>query len=120
MARHSYTNEDGSVRAEVLAEQAAARAASAAAHGVDERQVEALLAAVQDDGYVIIPDLISRAVIDEIRTESEGMGNAVVEDEIRTESEGIGNAVVEDEIRTESEEIRDRLSRRYSSFLKRM
>jgi hypothetical protein len=71
MTRRAYTNEDGSIRAEILAERDAELAAAAEAHGVDERQVESMLAAVREDGYVIIPNLISQAVIDEIRAESE-------------------------------------------------
>jgi ectoine hydroxylase-related dioxygenase (phytanoyl-CoA dioxygenase family) len=71
MAERSYINEDGSVRAEILAEREAALAASARAHGVDEGQVESLLAAVQEDGFVIIPDMISQDVIDRIRSEAE-------------------------------------------------
>ncbi len=71
MTQRAYTNEDGTVRAEIVEEQEAALAASARVHGVDGQQVEALLAAVQEAGYVVIPDLISTDVIDAIRSESE-------------------------------------------------
>ncbi len=71
MTQRAYTNEDGTVRAEIAAQQEAALAASARIHGVDEQQVEALLATVQETGYVIIPDMISTDVIDAIRSESE-------------------------------------------------
>ncbi len=70
MTKRAYTNPDGTVRAEVLAEREAALAASAQLHGVDERKVDSLLAAVREDGYVIIPDLISDDVIATIRAES--------------------------------------------------
>ena len=71
MTRRTYTNADGSTRAEVLAEQQGARAASARVHGVDAGRVLALLSEVQENGYVILPDMISSAVIDDIRAESE-------------------------------------------------
>ena len=84
MKRRAYINEDGSVKAEILAEQDAALAASARARGVDEQRVESLLAEVQENGYVILPDMISRAVMDDIRAESEPF----LEHEGRTEFEG--------------------------------
>lgn len=71
MRQRAYIQKDGTIRPEILAEQRAARAASAEAHGVDEAQVEALLSVVQEDGYVILPDLISRDVIAAIRSETE-------------------------------------------------
>ncbi len=71
MSQRAYTNEDGTVRAEVLAEQEATLAASARAHGVDEHYLESLLATVQEDGYVILPNLISKETIDTIRSEAE-------------------------------------------------
>ena len=70
MARREYINEDGSIRADVVAEREAALAASAAAHGIDAAQVESLLASVEEQGYVILPDLISPDTIEAIRSES--------------------------------------------------
>jgi len=84
MIERAYINEDGTVRAEVLADQEAARVAAAEARGVDPRQVDALLAAVDEDGYVIVPDLISHEVIQEIRRAAEPF----LEYEGRNEFEG--------------------------------
>ena len=70
MKRRAYINDDGTVRAEILAEQEASLADSARRHGVDPERVESLLAAVQEDGYVIVPDLISQELIARIRSES--------------------------------------------------
>jgi ectoine hydroxylase-related dioxygenase (phytanoyl-CoA dioxygenase family) len=67
----AYINEDGTVREEILAEQRAALAASAEAHGVERAQVEVLISDVKKNGFVIIRDLISPEVIDRIRSESE-------------------------------------------------
>jgi hypothetical protein len=55
-----YVNADGSLRQEILAEQQAARAAAARRRGVDEPSVDALLRAVGEQGYVIIPELLDR------------------------------------------------------------
>ncbi len=71
VTKRAYTNEDGTVRAEILAEREAALAASAEMHGFDDRLVDGLLATVQEQGYVILRDLISEDVIEAIRTESE-------------------------------------------------
>jgi hypothetical protein len=70
MTKRAYINEDGTIRAEILAEREAEVAASARAHAVDEEQVDSLLGAVREDGYVIIPDLISDDVVEEIRSTS--------------------------------------------------
>ena len=71
MARRAYTNEDGTPRAEILAEREAARAASARTRGVDAARVESLLDRVREDGFVILRDLIPREVIEAIRSETE-------------------------------------------------
>lgn len=70
LTRRIYTNDDGTPRADVLARQAAARTNAARTHGVDEARVDALLAAIREDGYVIVPDLIGADVIEAIRRES--------------------------------------------------
>lgn len=70
MVRRAYINEDGSIRADVVAEREAALTASAAAHGIDVAQIDSLLDSVQEEGYVILPDLISPATIEQIRNES--------------------------------------------------
>jgi len=72
VARDSYINPDGSIRAEILEGQEAALESSADRHGVDADQLETLLAAVKEDGYVIIPDMIPQAELDTIRNETEG------------------------------------------------
>jgi ectoine hydroxylase-related dioxygenase (phytanoyl-CoA dioxygenase family) len=59
MQKRSYINADGSPKAEILAERQTARATSALRHGVDEQQVESLLAEVREQGYVIIPELVN-------------------------------------------------------------
>lgn len=84
MRQREYTNEDGSVRADILAEREAERAASARVHGVDERKIEALLCDVQENGFAIIPDLVSTDIVDAIRRES----TPFLQYEGRTEFEG--------------------------------
>ncbi len=84
MSRRAYTNEDGTVRAEIVAEQEARLAASAQTHGVDAEHVESLLAAVEEDGYVIIPKLISDELIEAIKREA----GPFLSFEGRTEFEG--------------------------------
>ncbi len=71
MTKRSYINEDGSVKADIIANQEAALASSAQSHGVDPDYVEELLAEVNENGYVIIPDLIPQQVVENIRKESE-------------------------------------------------
>jgi ectoine hydroxylase-related dioxygenase (phytanoyl-CoA dioxygenase family) len=68
--RRAYLEADGSVRAELLAQQQAALADSARAHGVDPAEVERLLSVVDEQGFVILHDLISQEGIDRIRRES--------------------------------------------------
>jgi ectoine hydroxylase-related dioxygenase (phytanoyl-CoA dioxygenase family) len=84
MTDRAYINEDGSIKTEILEQQEAALAASARAHGVDEGRVRSLLSAVQEDGYVVIPDMIPESAIDQIRSESEPF----LRYEGRTEFEG--------------------------------
>jgi ectoine hydroxylase-related dioxygenase (phytanoyl-CoA dioxygenase family) len=67
MRERTYVNADGSPRHEILAEQRAARAASAQRRGVDEQRVAALLAAVRERGYVIVPELVPRETMAAIK-----------------------------------------------------
>jgi len=84
VSRRAYTNEDGSIREALAAEREAALAASAETHGVDAAEVEALLAVVEEQGYVILPELIPADLIEEIRAESKPF----LEFEGRNEFEG--------------------------------
>jgi hypothetical protein len=65
--RRAYLEADGSVRPELLAQQQAALADSARVHGVDPAEVERLLSVVDEQGFVILHDLISHEGIDRIR-----------------------------------------------------
>jgi ectoine hydroxylase-related dioxygenase (phytanoyl-CoA dioxygenase family) len=58
MAERVFTNEDGTVRPDIEAALDAAAQATAAQRNVDPALVDSLLAQVQAEGYVIIPDLI--------------------------------------------------------------
>ena len=69
MAGRKFINEDGSVKAELLAAQQAAQTASAEFHGVDAQRVESLLEEVRAESYVIIPELMPRDVLESMRTE---------------------------------------------------
>jgi ectoine hydroxylase-related dioxygenase (phytanoyl-CoA dioxygenase family) len=71
MVKGQYINDDGSVKSEILAQQQAMLAASAERHGVDKAYVEQLLKEVHENGYVIIPHMMSREIIDRIKKESE-------------------------------------------------
>lgn len=66
MSERRYTNSDGSPKADVLE---ASSALSRRKHGVDEEEVDALLAQVLERGYVIIPELISRDAMAEIKAD---------------------------------------------------
>jgi ectoine hydroxylase-related dioxygenase (phytanoyl-CoA dioxygenase family) len=67
MRKRDYVNADGSPRDEFLAEQRVARAASAHGRGVDQQRVAALLAAVHEQGYVIVPELVPRETMAAIK-----------------------------------------------------
>jgi Phytanoyl-CoA dioxygenase (PhyH) len=67
MRERAYVNADGSLRHEILAEQRAARAASAHRRGADEQRVAALLAEVHERGYVVIPELVPRETVAAIK-----------------------------------------------------
>ena len=66
MAERKFINEDGSIRAELLAERRNALANSAQTHGVDGELVAELLEQVHDRGYVIIPELMPEDVLETI------------------------------------------------------
>ncbi len=67
MFERSCINADGSVKAEILAEQEAGAAENI--HGVDEALVESLLKEVHAQGYVIIHDLLPKAQVEAIKEE---------------------------------------------------
>jgi ectoine hydroxylase-related dioxygenase (phytanoyl-CoA dioxygenase family) len=69
MSDRVFINEDGSVRDEIVAEREAAMASSAERHGVDAAQVDGLIAEVEERGYVIIPELMPRDVLENMRRE---------------------------------------------------
>ncbi|HEY9036612.1 MAG TPA: phytanoyl-CoA dioxygenase family protein [Pseudomonadales bacterium] len=70
MSDRAYINADGSIKTEILAAQQAALATSAEKRGVDPAQVKALLAEVHDNGFVIIPNLVSKTLMASIKAEA--------------------------------------------------
>lgn len=84
IGKRAYIGEDGTILPEVLEAQRAALAASAQRHGVDPERVRSLIERVNDDGYVIVHDLIGEEVIDRIRNEA----GPLLEHDGRTEFEG--------------------------------
>lgn len=71
MAAGQYINEDGTVKAEILAMQEFAKEMSAAKHGYQRGYIDKLMAEVEENGYVILHDLISKDIIENIKRESE-------------------------------------------------
>jgi hypothetical protein len=69
MANRLYTKDDGSLKNEPVAEHSANAAAAAQGRGVDAQLVERLLAEVQQNGYVIIPELLPRQAMTELKAE---------------------------------------------------
>ncbi len=69
MSDRAYINEDGSIKPEVLAAQQAALAASAAKHKVDADEVNRLMAQVNENGYVIIPELMSPEFMTDLKAQ---------------------------------------------------
>ncbi len=69
MKERAYINPDGSVKAEIIAEQQASLAMSAQRHNVDPKLVDALMEEVNKHGYVIIPNLVSRELMNNIKAE---------------------------------------------------
>ena len=84
MADGQYINEDGSVKDEILAMQEAALEASAQRWGYEKPYIDSLLAEVDEQGFVILQDLISQEIMDRIREESAPL----LAHEGRTEFEG--------------------------------
>ena len=70
MNRRVYVNVDGRIRPEVVAAREEARAEAAASYGIEPAVVDELLATVDDQGYVILPELIPPDVVERIRVES--------------------------------------------------
>ena len=69
MTERKFINEDGSVKADILAARQAEQAASAEFHGVSAQRLESLLEEARAEGYVIIPELMPRDVLETMRTE---------------------------------------------------
>ena len=69
MKEMAYINPDGTVKAEIIAEQQASLAMSAQRHNVDPKLVDALMEEVNKHGYVIIPNLVSRELMNNIKAE---------------------------------------------------
>ena len=70
MAESQYINEDGTVKAEILAMQEYAKEISAAKHGYERSYIDKLIAEVEENGYVILHNLISQDIVDNIIKES--------------------------------------------------
>jgi len=70
MKNSQYIDEDGSVKAEILAMQELAKELSAAKHGYERSYIDKLMAEVDKNGYVILHDLISKDIIENIKRES--------------------------------------------------
>jgi hypothetical protein len=71
MVAGQYINEDGTVKADIIAMQEFAKEMSAAKHGYEKSYIDKLMVEVEKNGYVILPDMISKDVVDNIRKESE-------------------------------------------------
>lgn len=71
MAQGEYINEDGTVKAEIVAMQELAKEMSAARHGYEKSYIDKLMAEVEENGYVILHNLISKDVVENIKRESE-------------------------------------------------
>lgn len=84
MATRAYTNEDGTVRDEVLEKQASALAEAEREYGIDSDHLDSLISTVQEEGYVILPNLLSPEEIETIRREADPL----LEHDGRTEFEG--------------------------------
>jgi ectoine hydroxylase-related dioxygenase (phytanoyl-CoA dioxygenase family) len=67
MAQNEYINADGTVKAEIVALQELA----AAKHGYEKSSIDQLMAEVQENGYVILKNIISESIVDKIRKESQ-------------------------------------------------
>ena len=70
MSDSVFINPDGSVKAEIIAEQQASLAKSAERHNVDPKLVDALMEEVNKQGFVIIPNLLPRETMEAIKAEA--------------------------------------------------
>jgi ectoine hydroxylase-related dioxygenase (phytanoyl-CoA dioxygenase family) len=69
MANRLYTNDDGSLKKLSSTGQSSDAATAAQRRGVDAQLVERLLAEVQQNGYVIIPELLPRQAMAELKAD---------------------------------------------------
>jgi len=69
VSRRVYTHADGTVRAEVAAAQRDIAAATARRRGVDNASVDSLLQELDENGYVIVPELVPREEMTRIKDE---------------------------------------------------
>jgi len=69
MAERTYTHPDGSFRAEIAAAHREAAFAKARERGVDSGRVDALMAEVDERGFVILPELFSREAMAALKEE---------------------------------------------------
>jgi ectoine hydroxylase-related dioxygenase (phytanoyl-CoA dioxygenase family) len=84
MSAGQYINEDGTVKNEILAMQEFARAMSAKKHGYEQSYIDQLMAEVEENGFVILHDLLSKEIIEDIKRES----GPLLKYDGRTEFEG--------------------------------
>jgi len=71
MSAGQYINKDGTVKEEILAMQEFARAMSAKRHGYDQPYIDKLILEVEESGFVMLHDVISQEIIENIKRESE-------------------------------------------------
>ncbi len=67
MSKNVYVNEDGTVKDVVAIQQQKSADSVAEKYNVDKEQLAALTAEVNENGYVIIPELIPKAMMEEIK-----------------------------------------------------
>jgi ectoine hydroxylase-related dioxygenase (phytanoyl-CoA dioxygenase family) len=84
MSERKYTNADGTVKSNIVAAQEAAAASSTRKHDVDPDLVDRLLEEVHENGYVVIPELVSADEMAALKTET----LPLLEHDGRTEFEG--------------------------------
>lgn len=66
MSKRMYTDEDGNIRTDLIAEKAAQESTN---QDVDQTLVESLINEVQENGYVIIPELIPPELMAQIKND---------------------------------------------------
>ena len=64
MSAGQYINEDGTVKEEILAMQELAKVMSAQKHGYERSYIDQLIAEVEEKGFVILHDIISKELIE--------------------------------------------------------